>query len=130
MDINSANVDLARGAVVRNRDVVVGIKARLSNNVAGTNDLEALRRAQALNLPVMIHIGQTYSPMRTILPLLKRGDRHPCVCAGTKRHPRRPAHPGGRGSAASRRDLRLRKWGRRSFQLGCRGTRNEPRFLA
>jgi len=78
MDINAANVDLARGAVVRNRDIVVGIKARLSNNVAGTNDLEALRRAQEaaapFNLPVMIHIGQSYSPMRAILPLLKRGD--------------------------------------------------------
>jgi dihydroorotase len=78
MDINAANVDLARGAVLRNRDVVVGIKARLSNNVAGMNDLEALRRAQAvaapLGLPVMIHIGQTYSPLRAILALLKRGD--------------------------------------------------------
>ncbi|HEY1545944.1 MAG TPA: amidohydrolase/deacetylase family metallohydrolase [Xanthobacteraceae bacterium] len=78
MDISAANVDLARGAVLRNRDVVVGIKARLSNNVAGANDLEALRRAQAvaapLGLPVMIHIGQTSSPLRAILPLLKRGD--------------------------------------------------------
>src|SRR5262249_32038082 len=78
MDINRASVDLARGAVVRNRDVVVGIKARLSNNVAGTGDLEALRRAQQaaapFDLPVMIHIGQSYSPLRAILPLLKRGD--------------------------------------------------------
>jgi dihydroorotase len=78
MDITKADVDLARGAVVRNRDVVVGIKARLSNNVAGTNDLEALRRAQdvasGFGLPVMIHIGQSYSPLRAILPLLKRGD--------------------------------------------------------
>jgi dihydroorotase len=78
MDINAANVDLARGAVLRNRDIVVGIKARLSNNVAGPNDLEALRRAQAvaepLGIPVMIHVGQTFSPMRAILPLLKRGD--------------------------------------------------------
>jgi len=78
LDINSANIDLARGAVVRNRDVVVGIKARLSNNVAGPNDLEALRRAQevasSFSLPLMIHIGQSYSPMRAILPLLKRGD--------------------------------------------------------
>jgi dihydroorotase len=77
-DLNAANVDLARGAVVRNRDVVVGIKARLSNNVAGTNDLEALRRAQEVasgfGIPVMIHIGQSYSPLRAILPLLKRGD--------------------------------------------------------
>jgi dihydroorotase len=78
MDINRANVSLARGAIARNRDVVVGVKARLSENVAGTNDIEGLRRAQeaasAFNLPVMIHIGQSVSPMRSILALLKRGD--------------------------------------------------------
>jgi dihydroorotase len=77
-DINSASVALAQGAIVRNRDVVVGVKARLSNNVAGANDLEALRRAQEaaapFNLPVMIHVGQNYSPLRSILALLKRGD--------------------------------------------------------
>ena len=77
-DINNANVALAQGAIARNRDVVVGVKARLSNNVAGANDLEALRRAQEaaapFNLPVMIHIGQNYSPLRAILALLKRGD--------------------------------------------------------
>jgi dihydroorotase len=78
MDITRARVDLARGAIARNRDVVVGVKARLSENVAGSNDLEALRRAQEaaapFNLPVMIHVGQNYSPMRAILSLLKRGD--------------------------------------------------------
>src|SRR5262249_38585165 len=77
-DINAANVALAQGAIARNRDVVVGVKARLSDNVAGTNDLEALRRAQEaaapFGLPVMIHIGQSHSPLRAILPLLKRGD--------------------------------------------------------
>src|SRR6516164_5457804 len=77
-DINLANVALAQGAIVRNRDVVIGVKARLSENVAGSNDLEALRRAQEaaapFNVPVMIHIGQSVSPMRAILPLLKRGD--------------------------------------------------------
>lgn len=77
-DLSRADVSLARGAIARNRDVVVGVKARLSNNVAGTGDLEALRRAQEaaapFDLPVMIHIGQSFSPMRAILPLLKRGD--------------------------------------------------------
>jgi dihydroorotase len=77
-DMNAANVALAQGAIARHRDVVVGVKARLSENVADANDLEALRRAQEaaapLNLPVMIHIGQSFSPMRAILPLLKRGD--------------------------------------------------------
>ena len=77
-NLEAANVDLARGAVYRNRDIVVGIKARLSDNVAGQNDLEALRRAQevasSFNIPVMIHVGQSYSPLRSILTLLKRGD--------------------------------------------------------
>jgi dihydroorotase len=77
-DINAANVAMAKAAIVRNRDVVVGVKARLSDNVTGANDLEALRRAQevatAFNLPVMIHVGQNYSPLRSIVALLKRGD--------------------------------------------------------
>jgi dihydroorotase len=77
-DINLANVALARGAIARNHDIVIGVKARLSENVAGPNDLEALRRAQEaaapFNLPVMIHVGQNFSHMRGILPLLKRGD--------------------------------------------------------
>jgi dihydroorotase len=78
IDINLANVDLARGAIARNRDIVIGVKARLSNSVVGSNDLEALRRAQeaatSFDLPVMIHVGQNYSPLRAIFPLLKRGD--------------------------------------------------------
>jgi dihydroorotase len=78
LDLSHADVALARGAIARNRDMIVGVKARLSENVAGRNDLEALRRAQEaaapFDLPVMIHIGQSVSPMRAILALLKRGD--------------------------------------------------------
>jgi dihydroorotase len=77
-DINAANVSMARGAIARNLDVVVGVKVRLSSNVAGRYDLEALRRAQEaaapFDLPVMVHVGQNYSPIRAIVPLLKRGD--------------------------------------------------------
>src|SRR2546430_3722849 len=47
LDLTRADVDLARGAIARNRDVIIGVKARLSANVAGANDLEALRRAPA-----------------------------------------------------------------------------------
>src|SRR5262245_46982937 len=46
MDMSRADVALARGAIARHRDVVIGVKARLSANVAGAGDLEALRRAQ------------------------------------------------------------------------------------
>jgi len=78
MDLARADVALARDAILRHRDLIVGVKARLSRNVAGEHDLEALRRAQEitrpLGLPVMIHVGQTFSTMPQLLALLKPGD--------------------------------------------------------
>src|SRR4029077_12721186 len=63
MDINRADVAAARDAIGRNRDMIAGVKARLSKDVAGPNDFEVLRRAQevasSFNIPVMIHMGQT-----------------------------------------------------------------------
>jgi dihydroorotase len=78
MDLARADVDAAREAIDKNRDFVVGVKARLSRDVAGPNDYEVLRRAQqvasSFNLPVMIHMGQTISPLGKLVDLLKRGD--------------------------------------------------------
>ncbi len=77
MDLALADVDAAKGAIARHRDVVIGVKARLSRNVAA-DDVEVLRRAQevasSFDLPVMIHMGQTVSPLPRLLDLLKRGD--------------------------------------------------------
>jgi dihydroorotase len=78
MDISRADVAAAREAIGRNRDMIGGVKARLSMDVAGENDHEVLRRAQevasSFNLPVMIHMGQTVSPLPKLLALLKSGD--------------------------------------------------------
>ena len=79
MDLARADVGAARAAIAQNRDFVVGIKARLSRDVAGTNDYEVLRRAQEVaapfGLPVMIHMGQTVSAAaEAAADLLKRGD--------------------------------------------------------
>ena len=78
MDINRADVAAAHDAIGRNREMIAGVKARLSRDVAGPNDFEVLRRAQevasAFHLPVMIHMGQTVSPLPKLLALLKRGD--------------------------------------------------------
>jgi dihydroorotase len=78
MDINRADVGALREAIAKNRDFVVGVKARLSRDVAGPNDVEVLRRAQeaatAFNLPVMIHMGQTVSPLPLLINQLKPGD--------------------------------------------------------
>jgi dihydroorotase len=78
MDINRADVAAAREAIGRNRDMIAGVKARLSRDVAGPNDFEVLKRAQevasSFHLPVMIHMGQTISPLPKLLALLKSGD--------------------------------------------------------
>jgi len=78
MDLSRADVSAARSAVAANRDDIVGVKARLSRDVAGPNDYEVLRRAKevatAFGLPVMIHMGQTVSPLERLFPLLQRGD--------------------------------------------------------
>src|SRR6202521_4604974 len=78
MDLKRADVGAARDAIAKNRDFIVGVKARLSRDVAGANDYEVLRRAQevatSFGLPVMIHMGQTISPFPKLVDLLKRGD--------------------------------------------------------
>jgi dihydroorotase len=78
MDIHRADVAAARAAIERNRDMIAGVKARLSRDVAGPNDFEVLRRTQevasSFHLPVMIHMGQTMSPLPKLLALLKPGD--------------------------------------------------------
>jgi dihydroorotase len=78
MDLNNADVAAARGAIANNRDMIAGIKARLSQDVAGKNDYEVLKRAEEVatpfKLPVMIHMGQTVSPLPKLLDLLKSGD--------------------------------------------------------
>ena len=78
MDISRADVGAARDAIAKNRDMIAGVKARLSRDVAGANDYEVLRRAQevasSFNLPVMIHMGQTVSPLPKLMDLLKPGD--------------------------------------------------------
>ena len=57
--------------------MIAGVKARLSRDVAGENDYEVLRRAQevasAFKMPVMIHMGQTISPLSKLHTLLKSG---------------------------------------------------------
>jgi dihydroorotase len=78
MDLSRADVGAAREAIGRNREMIAGVKARLSRDVAGPNDYEVLRRSQevasSFHLPVMIHMGQTLSPLPKLLALLKPGD--------------------------------------------------------
>lgn len=76
-DLSLADVEACKAAIASNLDYVVGVKARLTAGVTA-NDREVLRRAQEaasyFNLPVMIHMGQSDSPMGELVQLLKPGD--------------------------------------------------------
>jgi len=65
-------------AAEENKPDVVGIKCRLSRETTGPNDLEVLKRAleaaKASGLPLMVHIGDSYSPLPEILAQMRRGD--------------------------------------------------------
>lgn len=59
-------------------DIVKGLKIRLSTDVVGSRCLELLAKAidlgQEAGLPLMVHIGETASPLPEILELLRPGD--------------------------------------------------------
>lgn len=78
LDLRYANPKLAAKTIEQNRDVIVGMKVRLSRNIAGEHDLQALdltrEAADAAGLPLMVHIGGTASPLDRILAKLKSGD--------------------------------------------------------
>ena len=78
MNLSLADVGVARDAIARHRELIVGVKARLSATVCGDNDYEVLRRtrevAAPFGLPVMIHMGQTASSLPKLFSLLERGD--------------------------------------------------------
>ncbi|MGH9592075.1 MAG: hypothetical protein ACRD5L_03215, partial [Bryobacteraceae bacterium] len=76
--VELADVAKARAAIEQNRHWIIGMKARLSRNIAANHDLEVLRlaveAATPSGIPIMIHIGDTASPLPEILKLLRPGD--------------------------------------------------------
>ena len=78
LDLGYANPKLAIRTIERNRDVILGLKVRLSKNIVGENDLKILGMAReaaaAVGLPVMVHIGDSHSPLPDILNGMGKGD--------------------------------------------------------
>jgi dihydroorotase len=77
-DLRYAEPKMAVKIAGENRDVIVGFKIRFSKQYTGTNDLEGMRRARVTadeaRLPLMIHIGGSYTPLEQFLALMKKGD--------------------------------------------------------
>ncbi|HAX24648.1 MAG TPA: amidohydrolase/deacetylase family metallohydrolase [Chloroflexi bacterium] len=72
------NVDLAESIVNENRDLILGIKARIDRNTTRGVGLLAVERARELadrvGLPLMVHIGSGPPTIREVAGLLRPGD--------------------------------------------------------
>lgn len=73
-----ANVKAAVEVAKEHADIIYGIKVRLTDSIVGGRDVEALTRAldaaEQVKKPVMIHIGNTPSPLPKLLAMLRPGD--------------------------------------------------------
>lgn len=78
LELRYANTKTAIREMDQHRDVILGLKVRLSREIVGDSDLRALALAKEAALgagrPVMAHIGGTHSSLREILALLGKGD--------------------------------------------------------
>jgi dihydroorotase len=77
-DLAIADVGQAVEAGKLNSDVVVGIKARLGRVQAADNDADSLKRAieaaEAIDGFVMIHVGNSATPLPDLMRMLRPGD--------------------------------------------------------
>ena len=106
-NLDYCDLGLARQIVDANRDVILGIKARIDVNTTRGVGLEPLRLARKLadqvDLPLMVHIGKGPPSLEEIFMLLRAGDILTHCFTG---HDNRILEPDGR-----LRDFVRRAWG-------------------
>lgn len=77
-NLDYCDVDLARQMVETNRDLILGIKARIDKNTTRGNGIRPLQLARELadqvELPLMVHIGSGPPLLEEIVTLLRPGD--------------------------------------------------------
>jgi dihydroorotase len=77
-NLDWVNAQLTARAAETNKPDVVGIKVRLSKEITGSNDLEILKRAleasRISHLPLMVHVGDSFSTLPEILVQMRKGD--------------------------------------------------------
>ena len=85
-NLDYCDVDLGAEIVEANRDVILGIKARIDSDTTRGSGLEPLRRARQLadrvGLPLMVHIGTAPPPLAAIAGYLRPGDILTHCCTG------------------------------------------------
>jgi dihydroorotase len=83
---NYLDVELAATIIESNRDLILGVKARIDANTTQGTGLEGLRRARRLadlvRLPLMVHIGLAPPALEEIAALMRPGDILTHCCTG------------------------------------------------
>jgi dihydroorotase len=80
LNIDYADADAAAKTVAENRDLVLGVKVRMTKSIVGGNGLEPLKRAILAaeraggGARVMCHIGDAPGDLSAVLDLLRPGD--------------------------------------------------------
>jgi dihydroorotase len=77
-DLRFADVEKTVEVIERNRDVIQGVKVRMSKSIVGDNGIQPLllakRASEAVKMPIMVHVGNTPMPLADILAEMRRGD--------------------------------------------------------
>ncbi|HLR64379.1 MAG TPA: amidohydrolase/deacetylase family metallohydrolase [Pseudogracilibacillus sp.] len=77
-DLNNLKLEDIETKFQKYESFIVGLKARMSSSVVGDNGIKPLeigkQFSEALNLPVMVHIGNAPPKMIEVIELLGKGD--------------------------------------------------------
>lgn len=77
-NLDYCDIDLGARMIEANRDVILGVKARIDRNTTRGVGLKPLQLARDLadrvQLPLMVHIGMGPPTLDEILPMMKAGD--------------------------------------------------------
>ncbi|TWD89653.1 dihydroorotase [Neobacillus bataviensis] len=77
-DLSWLDDDALKRAVAEHKDFIVGLKARISKSVVGSNGVEPLKIARKFSkdtdLPLMVHIGSGPPDINDVLDLLEKKD--------------------------------------------------------
>lgn len=78
-DLSKVKADLVKKALIELPDFIVGIKARMSKTVIGTNGISPLEIAKTIQrdnnaLPLMVHIGSSPPELAEIVEKMSKGD--------------------------------------------------------
>lgn len=77
-DMNNINDEEIEKAIERNKDIIIGLKARASSSVVGKLGIEPIRKAKELSkkykLPLVVHLGNYPPAIEDVLNLMEKGD--------------------------------------------------------